>query len=108
MASSAAVNASLYQKLSFNFIEDIVPVAGIIGVPNVMYVHPSFPTKTVAEFIAYAKANPGKVTMASAGSGSSSHLAGEMFRMMTGVELVHIPYRAMLPALPISWADRCR
>jgi tripartite-type tricarboxylate transporter receptor subunit TctC len=99
VASSAAVNASLYQKLSFNFIDDIAPVAGIIGVPNVMYVHPSFPAKTVPEFIAYAKANPGKVTLASAGSGSSSHLAGEMFRMMTGVELVHIPYRGNAPGL---------
>jgi tripartite-type tricarboxylate transporter receptor subunit TctC len=99
VASSAAVNASLYQKLSFNFIEDIIPVAGIIGVPNVMYVHPSFPAKTVSEFIAYAKANPGKVTMASAGSGSSSHLAGEMFRMMTGVDVVHIPYRGNAPGL---------
>jgi tripartite-type tricarboxylate transporter receptor subunit TctC len=99
VASSAAINASLYQKLSFNFIDDIAPVAGIIGVPNVMYVHPSFPAKTVSEFIAYAKANPGKVTMASAGSGSSSHLAGEMFRMLTGVDLVHVPYRGNAPGL---------
>jgi tripartite-type tricarboxylate transporter receptor subunit TctC len=99
VASSAAINATLYQKLNFNFIDDITPVAGIIGVPNVMYVHPSFPARTVSEFIDYAKTNPGKVTMASAGSGSSSHLAGEMFRMMTGVDLVHIPYRGNAPGL---------
>jgi tripartite-type tricarboxylate transporter receptor subunit TctC len=99
VASSAAINATLYPKLSFNFLDDIAPVAGIIGVPNVMYVHPSFPAKSVSEFINYAKANPGKVTMASAGSGSSSHLAGEMFRMMTGVDLIHVPYRGNAPGL---------
>jgi tripartite-type tricarboxylate transporter receptor subunit TctC len=97
--SSAAINATLYQKLNFNFIRDIAPVGGIVSVPNVMFVHPSSPVKTVAEFIAHAKANPGKLTMASAGSGSASHLAGEMFKLMTGVDLVHVPYRGNAPGL---------
>jgi tripartite-type tricarboxylate transporter receptor subunit TctC len=91
--SSAAVNATLYGKLNFIFIRDIAPVAGIIGVPNVMYVHPSVPAKTVPEFISHAKASPGKINMASGGSGSSSHMAGELFKMMTGVNMVHVPYR---------------
>ncbi len=96
--SSAAINATLYEKLNFNFMRDIAPVAGIVGVSNVMYVHPSFPAKTVPEFIAYAKANPGKINMASGGYGSSSHMAGELFRMMTGVNLLHVPYRGNAPA----------
>ncbi len=96
--SSAAINATLYEKLNFNFIRDIAPVAGLVGVPNVMYVHPSFPAKTVPEFIAYAKANPGKVSMASGGYGSSSHMAGELFKMMAGVNLLHVPYRGNAPA----------
>jgi len=96
--SSAAVNATLYEKLSFNFIRDIAPVAGLIGVPNVMYVHPSFPANTVPEFIAHAKANPGKVNMASGGHGSSSHMAGELFKMMAAVNLTHVPYRGNAPA----------
>ena len=93
------VNASLYDKLNFNFIRDIAPVAGIARAPQVMVVIPSVPAKTVPEFIAYAKANPGKVNMASAGTGSVTHLAGELFKMMAGVNLVHVPYRGNGPAL---------
>ena len=88
-----AINATLYDKLNFNFIRDIAPVAGIIRVPNVMVVNPSVPAKTVPEFIAYAKANPGKINMASAGNGTAPHLAGELFKMMAGVDMVHVPYR---------------
>jgi tripartite-type tricarboxylate transporter receptor subunit TctC len=94
-----AINATLYDKLNFDFIRDIAPVAGIMRVPNVMQVHPSFPAKTVAELIAYAKANPDKISHASAGIGSSSHLAGELFKAMTGVRMVHVPYRGNAPAL---------
>jgi tripartite-type tricarboxylate transporter receptor subunit TctC len=94
-----AINATLYDNLSFNFVRDIAPVAGVIRVPMVVLVHPSVPAKTVAEFIAYAKANPGKVNMASAGSGSAPHMAGELFKMMTGVDMVHVPYRGQGPAL---------
>jgi tripartite-type tricarboxylate transporter receptor subunit TctC len=94
-----AVNASLYEKLNFNFIRDIVPVAGVIRVPMVILLNPSVPAKTVAEFIDYAKANPGKINMASAGNGTAPHMAGELFKMMAGVNLVHIPYRGQAPAL---------
>jgi tripartite-type tricarboxylate transporter receptor subunit TctC len=94
-----AVNATLYEKLNFNFIRDIAPVAGIIRVPQVILVHPSVPAKTVPEFIAYAKANPGKVNMASAGNGSAPHMAGELFNVMAGVNMVHVPYRGQGPAL---------
>ena len=94
-----ASNASLFGKLNFNFIRDITPVAGIIRIPNVIVVNPSVPAKTVPEFIAYAKANPGKVNMASAGSASAGHLAGELFKMMADVKLVHVPYRGNGPAL---------
>src|SRR6201984_2770348 len=94
-----AINATLYQKLNFNFIRDIAAVAGIVRVPNVMVVHPSFRAKTVPEFIAYAKANPGKITMATAGVGSTSHMSGELFKMMAGVNMVHVPYRGQGPAL---------
>lgn len=94
-----AINASLYSKLSFNFIRDIAPVAGIARVPNVMVVPQDFPAKTVAEFIAYAKANPGKVNMASSGNGTSIHLSGELFKAMTGVEMLHVPYRGSAPAV---------
>ena len=94
-----AVNASLYEKLSFNFVRDIAPVAGVIRVPMVVLVHPSVPAQTLAEFITYAKANPGKVNMASAGSGSAPHMAGELFKMMAGVDMVHVPYRGQGPAL---------
>ena len=94
-----AISATLYDNLNFNFIRDIAPVAGIVRVPNVMVVNPSVPAKTVHEFIAYAKANPGKVNYASAGNGTTVHLAGELFNMMTGVNLVHVPYRGSAPAL---------
>jgi tripartite-type tricarboxylate transporter receptor subunit TctC len=94
-----AVNASLYEKLNFNFIRDTLPVAGIIRVPMVMLLNPSVPAMTVAEFIAYAKANPEKVNMASAGNGSAPHMAGELFKMMAAVNLVHVPYRGQGPAL---------
>jgi tripartite-type tricarboxylate transporter receptor subunit TctC len=99
VASSAAINATLYKNLNFNFIRDIAPVAGIIRLPNVMLVNPSFPAKTVPEFIAYAKANPGKISMASSGNGSSTQVAGELFKMMTGIDMVHVPYRGTGPAM---------
>jgi tripartite-type tricarboxylate transporter receptor subunit TctC len=98
-ASPNAINASLYDKLSFNFISDIAPVAAISREPNVIVVNPSLPTRTVPELIAYAKANPGRLNMASAGNGTTSHLAGELFKMMTGVNMVHVPYRGGGPAL---------
>jgi tripartite-type tricarboxylate transporter receptor subunit TctC len=94
-----AVNAALYNNLKFNFIRDIAPVAGIIRVPMIILLHPSMPVKTVPELIAYAKANPGKVNMASAGNGSAPHMAGELFKMMTGINMVHVPYRGQGPAL---------
>ena len=94
-----AINTTLYPKLSFNFIQDTAPVAGIMRVPNVMEVNPSVPAKTVAEFIAYAKANPGKINWATSGNGTSVHLSGELFKMMTGVELTNIPYKGSAPAL---------
>jgi tripartite-type tricarboxylate transporter receptor subunit TctC len=94
-----AVNATLYEKLNFNFVRDIAPVAGIIRVPQVILVNPSVPAKTVAEFISYAKANPGKVNMASAGNGSAPHMAGELFNVMVGINMVHVPYRGQGPAL---------
>jgi len=95
-----AVNASLYDKLSYNFIRDIAPVAGVTRVANVMVVNPSFPAKTVPEFIAYAKANSGRINMASGGTGSSNQMSGELFKMLAGVDLVHVPYRGAGPALP--------
>jgi tripartite-type tricarboxylate transporter receptor subunit TctC len=95
-----AINATLYEKLNFNFIRDIAPVASIFrDGPNVMEVNPSFPSKTVPEFIAYAKANPGKINMASAGIGGSNHVYGELFKMMAGVDMLHVPYRGTGPAL---------
>ena len=94
-----AFNASLFGKLNFNFIRDIAPVAGIMRVPDVMVVNPSVPANTVPEFIAYAKANPGRVNMGSAGTGGGTHLAGELFKTMAGVNLVHVPYRGNGPAL---------
>lgn len=100
LASTAnAINATLYDKLGFDFARDIAPVAGICRVPNVMLLNPSVPARTVREFIAYLKANPGKVSMASAGNGSPQHVAGELFKMMAGVDMVHIPYRGGAPAL---------
>jgi tripartite-type tricarboxylate transporter receptor subunit TctC len=94
-----AINASLYDKLSFDFVRDTAPVAGIVSVPNVMEVHPSVPAKSVPAFIAYAKANPGKINMVSGGTGTSVHVAGELFKMMTGVNMVHVPYRGAGPAI---------
>jgi tripartite-type tricarboxylate transporter receptor subunit TctC len=96
---SNAINATLYARLPFDFVRDVAPVAGIARVPNVMEVHPSLPVKTVAEFIAYAKANPGKINMASSGVGTSTHLTGELFKFITGVDIVHVPYRGSAPAL---------
>jgi len=93
------INASLYKKLNFNVVRDMAPVGGITRVPNVMAVHPSVPAKTVAEFITYVKANPGKVNMASSGNGTSVHLSGELFMAMTGVKMTHVPYRGSNPAL---------
>jgi tripartite-type tricarboxylate transporter receptor subunit TctC len=94
-----AINATLYEKLSFNFMADIAPVAGIMRVPNVMVVNLSFPAKTTRDFITYAKANPGKVNMASAGVGGADHMSGELFKMMTGINITHVPYRGLSPAL---------
>jgi tripartite-type tricarboxylate transporter receptor subunit TctC len=99
VASSSAINATLYEKLNFNIVRDIAPVASIIRQPYVMLVHPSVPAKMVPEFIAYAKANPGKINMASAGNGTGQHVAGELFKMMTGVDMVHVPYRGGAPAI---------
>jgi tripartite-type tricarboxylate transporter receptor subunit TctC len=93
-----AINATLYQKLPFNFLDDLLPVAGIVRVPNVMTVTKNFPAKTVAEFIAYGKANPGKINMASSGAGTSVHLSGELFKFMTGVDMKHVPYKGAGPA----------
>jgi tripartite-type tricarboxylate transporter receptor subunit TctC len=99
VSSDSAINATLYEKLSFNFIRDIAPVAGIVRLPFLMLVNPSVPAKTVPEFIAYAKANPGKINMASPGIGTAPHLAGELFKTMAGLNLVHVPYRGGAPAL---------
>jgi tripartite-type tricarboxylate transporter receptor subunit TctC len=96
---SSAVNATLYDKLNFVFLRDIAPVASVVRQPQVMLANPSVTAKTVPEFIAYAKANPGKINMASAGSGTPQHVAGELFKLMTGVEMVHVPYRGAAPAL---------
>src|SRR6476620_9743371 len=93
-----AVNATFYDKLNYNFIRDIAPVASILRTPFVMVVNPTVPAKTVPEFIAYAKASPGKINYASAGTGTSSNLTGELFKMMAGVEMVHVPYRGSTPA----------
>ena len=95
-----AINATLYDKLNYNFIRDIAPVAGITRAPNVMEVNPMVPVKTVPEFDAYAKANPGRLNMASGGNGSSQHVSGELFKMMTGMNMVHVPYRGEALALP--------
>ncbi len=97
--SSHAINATLYDKLNFNFIRDIAPVATFIRQPYVMLVNPSVPARTVPEFIAYAKGNPGKLNMASPGIGTGPHVAGELFKMMAGVDMVHVPYRGAQPAL---------
>jgi tripartite-type tricarboxylate transporter receptor subunit TctC len=94
-----AISATLYDRLNYNFIRDIAPVASLIRQPNAVLVNASFPAKTVPEFIAYAKANPGKINMASAGNGTPSHVSGELLKMMTGIDIVHVPYRGGLPAL---------
>ena len=99
MNPAHGINATLYKKLNFNVLRDIAPVAGITRVPNVMEVNPKFPAKTVAEFIAYAKANPGKVNMASSGNGTSVHMSGEMFMAMAGIKMTHVPYKGAGPAL---------
>jgi tripartite-type tricarboxylate transporter receptor subunit TctC len=96
---SSTINATLYDKLGFVFLRDIAPVASTIRQPQMILAHPSLPAKTIPELIAYAKANPGKITMASAGTGSSGHLAGELFKMMAGVNVLHVPYRGAGPAL---------
>ena len=94
-----AVNATLYEKLNFDFIRDIAPIASIASVPNVMQVNPAVPAQSVSEFIAYAKANPGKINMASGGNGSPAHVSGELFKIMTGVNMLHVPYRGGAPAI---------
>jgi tripartite-type tricarboxylate transporter receptor subunit TctC len=94
-----AVNATLYDKLHFNFTSDVVPVAGILSSPLVMVVNPSFPATTVRDFIAYARAHPGRINMASAGVGSATHMTGELFKMMTGLDMPHVPYRGVAPAI---------
>jgi tripartite-type tricarboxylate transporter receptor subunit TctC len=99
IGSNNMINATLYEKLNFNFIRDIAPVASVARVPQVMEVTPSFPAKTVPEFIAHAKTNPGKVSFASAGNGSVAHVTGELFKMMTGVNMLHVPYRGAALAL---------
>jgi len=99
VSSPAAINATLYDKLNFNFIRDIAPVAGIMRVPNVMVVAPSFPAHSVAEFIDYGRANPGKLNFASSGIGASNHMSGELFKAMTGLDMTHVPYRSSGPAL---------
>jgi tripartite-type tricarboxylate transporter receptor subunit TctC len=99
VAAANAVSATLYDKLNFDLVRDVAPVAGIVRGPQVMEVNPSFPATTVPEFIAYAKANPGKINMASTGSGNLSHVSGELFKMMSGVSMLHVPYRGAAPAL---------
>jgi tripartite-type tricarboxylate transporter receptor subunit TctC len=99
VTASNAINATLYNKLGFNFIRDIAPVAGIIRYPLVMQVNPSFPAKTVPEFISYAKSNPGKVSYGSGGIGTSIHVASELFKMMAGIDMIHVPYRGGAPAM---------
>jgi tripartite-type tricarboxylate transporter receptor subunit TctC len=99
ITAANAINTTLYEKLSFNLSRDIVPVAGLIRAPSVLEVNPSVPAKSVPEFIAFAKANPGKLTMASSGIGTPSHVFGELFKFMTGVNLVHVPYRGAAPAV---------
>jgi tripartite-type tricarboxylate transporter receptor subunit TctC len=99
VTAANAINTTLYEKLSFNFVRDIAPVAGIVVVPNVMVVHPPVPAKTVPEFIAYAKANPGKINIASGPIGGSSHVSGELFKMLTGTHMLPVPYRGTAPAV---------
>jgi tripartite-type tricarboxylate transporter receptor subunit TctC len=104
--SAPAINATYYNKLNFDFIRDIAPVAGIVSQPLIMDVNPSVPVKTVPEFIAYAKANPGKLNMASSGNGNPTHVAGELFKLMTGVNMLHVPYRGGAPAVSDLLGDQ--
>ena len=106
VAPNNAINATLYDKLPFDFVRDSVPVAGTMLLTNVMVVHPDVPAKTVAEFIAYAKANPGKINMASSGSGTSVHMSGELFKVMTGINMQHVPYRGSAPAMQDLLSNR--
>ena len=99
VSTAHAINATLYERLNYNFLHDIAPVAGFMRVPNVMEINPSLSVKSVPEFIAYARANPGTINMASGGNGTSQHLSGELFKMMTGLDIVHVPYRGAAPAL---------
>ncbi len=99
VTASNAINATLYDKLGFNFMRDIAPVAGVMRYPLVMQVNPSFPAKTVPEFISYAKANPGKISYGSGGNGTSIHVASELFKMMAGIDMIHVPYRGGAPAM---------
>ena len=99
ISAANAINATLYQKLNFDFIRDIAPVASVSREPNVIVVHPSVPVMTISEFIAYAKANPGRIAMASGGNGAASHVSGEFFKLLTGVSMTHVPYRGAGPAL---------
>jgi tripartite-type tricarboxylate transporter receptor subunit TctC len=99
VAPANAINATLYSKLNFNFLHEMVPIAGIIRFPNVVVVNPEVPVKTIPELIAYAKANPGKLNMASSGNGSTIHMSGELFKMLTGIDMLHVPYRGGAPAL---------
>ena len=99
VAASAAVNVTLFDTLAFDLLRDIAPVSGLIDFPLVLVVNPSVPAKTVPEFVAYAKSNPGKISMASFGTGSTSHVAGELFKTMTGIHMIHVPYRGEAPAL---------
>jgi tripartite-type tricarboxylate transporter receptor subunit TctC len=99
VAPANAINATLYSKLNFNFLLEMVPIAGIIRCPNVVVVNPEVPVKTIPELIAYAKANPGKLNMASSGNGSTIHMSGELFKMLTGIDMLHVPYRGGAPAL---------
>src|SRR3954447_22401542 len=93
VAPANAINATLYDKLNFNFLRDVEPVAGLIRFPNVVVVNPAVPVNTIPELISYAKANPGKLNMASSGNGSTIHMSGELFKMLTGIDMVHVPYR---------------
>src|SRR5580693_8242870 len=106
VAPNNAINATLYDDIPFDFVRDSAPVAGTMLLTNVMVVHPDVPAKTVAEFIAYAKANPGKINMASSGSGTSVHMSGELFKVMTGVNMQHVPYRGSAPAMQDLFSNR--
>jgi tripartite-type tricarboxylate transporter receptor subunit TctC len=108
VSTSAAISATFYSNLDFNLVRDIAPVCGVTLVPMVMVVHPSVPARTVPEFIAYAKANPGKINMASVGNGTTPQLAGELFKMMAGVDMLHVPYRGAAPALTDLIAGRAQ